>query len=106
MTNADYLETFKNLLGMESVLKGQIHDHDMVDIVTEEKYQGESYEIINPQKKEFIQQSAKEQYLTCAFICHIERKIYSRLIEELENDYTRGGINHPEYMVQAYQLLN
>ena len=81
MNNADYLEKFKKLLGMESVLKGKIHDQDIVDIATEEKYQGESYEIINPQKKEFIQQSAKEQYLACDFFCHIERKIYSRLIE-------------------------
>ena len=51
MTNADYLEKFKNLLGMESVLKVQIHYQDIVDIVTEEKYRGEIYEIINPQNK-------------------------------------------------------
>ena len=51
MTNVDYLEKFKNLLDMESILKGQLNDQYIVDIVTEDKHQGENYDIINPKKK-------------------------------------------------------
>ena len=40
MTNIDYLEKFKNLLDMESILKGQLNDQYIVDIVTEDKHQG------------------------------------------------------------------
>ena len=33
-------------------------------------------------------------------------KRYGRLIEELENHYTKGNDNYPRNMVKSYQLLN
>ena len=35
-----------------------------------------------------------------------DRKKYGRLIEELENDHTKGNGNYHEDMVKAYQFLN
>ena len=38
-------------MDMESSFKGQLHDQYIVDILTEEKYFGEVYYIIDPDKK-------------------------------------------------------
>ena len=51
ISNADYLEKFNNLVKMVSASKSQIHDTSIVDIMTEEKYPGGGYKIIDPDKK-------------------------------------------------------
>ena len=43
ITNEDYLDKLNNLVEMESTFKGNIHDQDIIDIVTEEKYLGGGY---------------------------------------------------------------
>ena len=53
-----------------------------------------------------IEATAQEIYLTCEFVINSDLRRYRRLIEELENDYTKGNENHPRNMVKAYQLLN
>ena len=63
MSNEDYLEKFNNLVDMAYAFNGQLHNQDIVDIVTEVKYLGGSYDILEPEKKEILLQSAKEQYL-------------------------------------------
>ena len=40
-------------------------------------------------------QKTKEKYLACAFISKSYRKIYGRIIEELDNDYTKVKKNTP-----------
>ena len=37
MSNADYLDNFNNLVDIAYKFKGQLHDQDIVDIVTEVK---------------------------------------------------------------------
>ena len=40
-------------------------------------------------------------------VCHQFRpQAIGSLIEELENDYTKGNDNYPHNMVKAYQSLN
>ena len=53
-----------------------------------------------------IETRAQEIYLSCAFVVNSDLKRYGHLIEELENDYTKGNDNYPCNMVKAYQLLN
>ena len=53
-----------------------------------------------------IETTAREIYLACAFVINSDLRRYGRLIEELENDYTKGNDNYPRNMVKAYQLLN
>ena len=65
MTNVEYLEKHNNLMDMQYTLKGQLYDQYNVDILTEEKYPGARYDILDPDNKEVIHQSAKEQYLAC-----------------------------------------
>ena len=53
-----------------------------------------------------IEATARDIYLSCAFVINSDLKRYERLIEELENDYTKGNDNYPQNMVKAYQFLN
>ena len=51
MTNVDYLEKLNNLVDVESSFKGQLHDQDIVGILTKEKYPGGLNGILDPYKK-------------------------------------------------------
>ena len=53
-----------------------------------------------------IETTERDIYPSCAFVMNSDLKRYGRLIEELENDYTKGNDNYPRNMVKAYQLLN
>ena len=59
MSNAYYLDKFKNIMDMVSSFEVKLYDQDSVDIVTEEKYLGGRYEILYSDKKETVQQSDK-----------------------------------------------
>ena len=61
-------KTCNTVVDMSSALKGKLHDQAIVDIVTEVKYPGGIYYIIDPENKEILQQTAKEQYPECALI--------------------------------------
>ena len=45
-------------------------------------------------------------YLACAFLYQSDRKIYGRLLEELENDYTKVNSNYPTNIVTTYRMIN
>ena len=50
--------------------------------------------------------AAKELCFATAFILQCGTCRYRKLLEELENDFTKGHNNYPIDMVKAYQLLN
>ena len=53
-----------------------------------------------------INAAAREIYPSCAFVIAYDPKRYGRLIEELENDYTKGNNKYPKNMVKYHQLIN
>ena len=53
-----------------------------------------------------IETTARDIYLSCALVINSDLKRYGPLIEELENEYTKGNDNYPLNMVKSYQLLN
>ena len=61
---------------------------------------------LSDDKRKIIETAEQEIYLSCAFVVNYNLKRYGRLIEELENDYTKGNDNVPCNMVKTYQLLN
>ena len=61
---------------------------------------------ISEDKPRMVETTAQEIYFSCAFVVNSDLKRYGRLIEELENYYTKGNDNYPRNMVKAYQLLN
>jgi hypothetical protein len=40
------------------------------------------------------------------FIQQCDRRRFGKLVEELENDYTKGNDNYPQDLVSAYRLLS
>ena len=61
---------------------------------------------LNSDKQMVINAAAREIYLSCALVIASDPKHYGRLVEELENDYTKGNNNYPTNMVKSYQLIN
>ena len=59
MSNTYYKENFINKVDMEYIFNGQLRDQFIVYIVIEGKYPGGSYETLDSDKKEIIQQAAK-----------------------------------------------
>ena len=53
-----------------------------------------------------MQENAKDMYLACAFLSQSDRKRYGRLLEEFENDYTKGNSNYSTDLVTAYRMIS
>ena len=49
--------------------------------------------------------AAKEKHLVVAMLCGANRGKYGKLVEELRNDFTKGGDYYPANMTEAYELL-
>ena len=64
------------------------------------------YDTLTATQQAIVQENAKYMYLACAFLCQSDRKRYGRLLEELENDYTKGNSNYPTNLVTAYRMIS
>ena len=64
------------------------------------------YNTLTAAQQAIVQENAKDMYLACAFLCQSDSKIYGRLLEELENDYTKGNSNYHTYLVTAYRMIS
>jgi hypothetical protein len=51
------------------------------------------------------EQSAKEKYLSCAFILGVDKICYGRFLEDLENSFMQGIDKFPKSMTEAYNIL-
>ena len=51
-----------------------------------------------------INAAAIDIYLSCTFIVASDPKRYDRLVEELENYYTKGNNNYPTNMLKLINL--
>jgi hypothetical protein len=58
-----------------------------------------------PTQKIDATKATKYKCLAVAFMSVADKKIYGKLLEELENDYTRGINNYPTTIPSAYNLL-
>jgi hypothetical protein len=51
------------------------------------------------------QAQAKEKYLAVAFLSASDKSRYGKLLEYLENDFTKGTKNYPKSLTSAYNLM-
>ena len=91
LSNAKYLEKPNNVVDIATAYNGQLHDQAITDIATETAQAGVDYDTLTAAQKAIVQENAKYMYLACAFLCQSDSKRYSRLLEELENEYTKGN---------------
>jgi hypothetical protein len=106
MNNHDYLQWFNNLVDVATAYNGQLYDRAIVDIVTERLHPGINYNALTDVQKEAVQTAYSDLYLATMFIHQSYRHRYGKLLEELENSFTKGNNNYPENLVSSYHLIN
>ena len=107
LPNPDYLDRFMNLVDMAESYDAKLYDQAMFKIAQDSTvYSTTAEAYLQDYELKMIETTAREIYLACAFVINSNLRRYGRLIEELENDYTKGNDNYPRNMVKAYQLLN
>ena len=107
MRNLDYLDKFMNLNDMAESYEGTLHDTAVLKIALLTSNLRDTPEAnLDEDEWTTINAAAREIYLSCAFGVASDPKRYGRLVEELENDYTKGNNNYPTNMVKSYQLIN
>ena len=89
-TNPQYLETFKNkFLVIESYGRAIVTDPGLA----KEKVLG----VANPTDldKKAAVKAAKTKYLGVTMICGSDQVRYGKMVEELQNDFTKGNNDYP-----------
>ena len=84
----------------------KLHYQAIPDIATETAHAGVDYNTLTDPQQAIVEDNARYMYLACAFLCQSDRKIYGRLLEELENDYTKGKSNYHTDLVTAYRMIS
>ena len=100
------MEKFNNVVDIATAYNGKLRDQSITDIATEIAHAGVDYDTLNAGQQAIVQESAKYMYLACDFLCQSDRKRYGRLLEELENDFTKGNSNYPTDLVTAYRMIS
>ncbi len=106
LTNAEYLDKFNNLVDIATSFEGQLYDETLITAILQRDHGGVAMNTLNAATQAAVKDAANETYLACAFIAQCDKKRYGRMLEELENDYTKGNNNYAQDRVKAYQLLN
>ena len=107
LPNPDYLNRFINLVNMAESYNAKIYDQAMFKIAQDYTVYSMAAEAdLKDDELKMIETTAQEIYLACTFVINSDLRRYGSLIEELENDYTKGNDNYPRNMVKTYQLLN
>jgi hypothetical protein len=104
MTNAKFLEAFQTLVSVITECGGEI-GHNPVGIMTALKEKGGGLTSATTKELEEAKATAKERYLTVAMISACDKSRYSKLSEDLDNDYTKGSIHYPRTIMEAYNLI-
>ena len=107
LSNPDYLDRFMNLVDIAESYNEKLYDQAMFRIAQDSTVYSTTAEAdLQDDELKIIETTARTIYLSCAFVINSDHKRYGRLIEELENNYTKSNDKYPCNMVKAYQLLN
>jgi len=60
---------------------------------------------IKPSKKSKACKDAKQQYITLMFLMHSDKRWYGELINDIENEFTRGLETFPQTLCTAFEIL-
>jgi hypothetical protein len=82
-----------------------LYDQSILNIITEKRHTGLAYEKLTAEQKLDVNSSASELYQATMFLHQSDRRQYGKLLEELENDFTKGNDDYPQTLVKAYHLL-
>ena len=105
LTNSQFLDKFNNLVDIATSFDGNLHDHAIVELVSQEKHKQKYEQLTDEQKKE-VEEAAKEKFLATSFLACSDPRRYGTLLENLENNHTMKDNKYPQDMVMAFQFLN
>jgi hypothetical protein len=105
MTNNKYLQRFQNLVDVASAYNGQLYDQSILNIIIKKRHTGLAYEAPTDEQKLDVNSSVSELYQATMFLHQSDCRQYGKLLEELENDFTKGNDDYPQTLVKAYHLL-
>ena len=101
LPNPDYVNRFINLVNMEESYDAKLYDQAMFKIAQDSTVYSTTEEAdLQDEEIKMIETTAREIYLACTFVINSDLRRYGRLIEELENDYTKGNDNYPRNMLK------
>jgi hypothetical protein len=56
-------------------------------------------------ERETASNTAREKFLAMSFLYAVDKFRYGKLLDELENDFTKGVDHHPDTITKAYTLV-
>ena len=99
-----YLQHFQNVLAVVTESGGLIAGHPGVENMIIAEGNIERGDLTEGQLKE-VQEQTTARSTAMAFLLGCDRARYSRLIDDLENDYLQGRYHYPKTVAEAYNLL-
>jgi hypothetical protein len=107
MTNTEYVEHFKALIGIVEMYRGAYSPKPGL-VAAQFVAQGVSYKDIDTADQEEIVKAkavCRECYLSCMILCGADNSCYFQLKVDLSYDMTKGTDNFPKTIVDAVCLL-
>jgi hypothetical protein len=89
-----------------SAYSGQLYDRSILNSIQERLHPGVAYASLTEAQKLVIRSSASELYQATMFLHQSDRRQYGKLLEELENDFTKDNDDYPDTLVKVYHLLS
>ena len=107
LSNADYLQRYRNLTDIATSLGGILHDEAVSSIVTQSLHSltDPHDSMLSADKNQSIQDASMEMYLAMGLVQKAYPKRFGKIQDDLENDFTKGTDNYPVIMSKSYQLL-
>jgi hypothetical protein len=102
--NAKYLEKFQTHVAIVEQFGGEVA-RDPVIMLRELELVGETHETVTDEQVFKAEKVGKEKYLGMALIRAADKTRYSRLTDNLLNQFTMGHNNYPVNSTAAYNLL-
>jgi hypothetical protein len=106
MTNAQFLDKLQTCVAIVDQFGGDNLGRDYTAVNNEIEATG----ILNAvtattEQKVEASQIARDKYLAVAYIAASDKTHYGKLLEDLENDFTKGTNNYPVNVASAYNLV-
>jgi hypothetical protein len=104
MSNTMFLENFQTLVSVVEYYGGTIGT-DPKGAKAELIKEGIDVDNVSDASKRKAMETAKNRYLAMTMLTAADVTRYSRLLEDLDNDYTKGNDNYPRTVTKAYNLI-
>jgi hypothetical protein len=103
MTDACFLEKFLTCVAVLEQYGGTIgRDQGAV----EDEIEAAGYTILaTAEETKQASDIARSKFLAMSYLLMVDKQRYGKLLDELENDFTKGTDNYPDSVTNAYNLV-